>query len=95
MRVPSPFFWNVTVTIDSSPNVLPRHPGMLNSTRSIDFDEPPVVGGALQGEQVPEPVDLRIEDQLVILVPKSARDLWIKPRIENLARRRRDCPLNA
>src|SRR5258705_3102355 len=66
---------------------------MAKSTRSIDFDEPPVVGAALRREQVPEPIDLRIDDQLLILVPESARDLWIEPCVEDLARRRRDRPL--
>src|SRR6516165_8262234 len=71
---------------------------MLNATRPIYFREPPIVRRALrpvrQREQVPEPVHLRIEDQLVMLMPESAGDLWIEPRIENLTRRRGDCPFD-
>src|SRR5262245_1463258 len=48
-----------------------RHPGKLNSTWSIDFRKPPIVGGASYGEPVPEPVDLWIDDQLFMLVPRT------------------------
>src|SRR5437879_4879988 len=43
-------------------------------------------------EPIPEPVYLRIDDQLFVFMPGITRDLWVQPGIENLTRRSRNCP---
>src|SRR4029079_7508138 len=75
-----------------------RHPRMLDPARSFQFDEPPIMRGALASmrrrEQIPEPVDLRIEDQLGMLMPERAWYPRIEPGVENLIRACRDHPFN-
>src|SRR5271169_674410 len=54
-----------------------RHPGMLNSARSLDFRESAVMGRPFLALHIKEPVHFRIQKQLESRIPEIAGDLWI------------------
>src|SRR5215469_1983211 len=63
-----------------------RHPGMLNSTRSLELRESAVMGRSLEGP-VKKSVYLRIQRELFSCIPRISGNLGIEPCIEDLTER--------